>query len=235
MTLPSGATPRNRLLAALPQATLDSLGAHLDPVSLSPRQVLYEQNAPIEAVYFVEEGVISVLTAMANGAMGEVGMIGAEGMAGAPMLLGAGTSAQHVMVQIPGAALRIPAAPCRAAFGQQPAFHAVVLQFVDGFLNLGAQTAACNLHHSAEQRLARWLLMAWARSRAEIMPMTHEFLSAMLGVRRTGVTAIASRLQRAGVLDYHRGRVRIIDHAGLEAAACECYRIDSQRLARLLP
>jgi CRP-like cAMP-binding protein len=167
--------------------------------------------------------------------MGEVGMIGAEGMAGAPMLLGANTSAQHVIVQVPGTALRIAAAPCRVAFEQQPAFHAVVLRFVDAFLNLGAQTAACNLHHSAEQRLARWLLMAWERSRAETMPMTHEFLSAMLGVRRTGITAIASGLQRAGVIDYHRGRVRITDHAGLEAAACECYRIDRERIARLLP
>ncbi len=235
MTLSSGAIPQNRLLAALPQAALDNLGPHLDPVSLSPREVLYEQNAPIEVVYFLEEGVVSVLTVMANGAMGEVGMIGAEGMAGAPMLLGAGTSAQHVIVQIPGRALRIAAASCRAAFEQQPAFHAVVLRFVDAFLNLGSQTAACNLHHSAEQRLARWLLMAWQRSRAEMMPMTHEFLSAMLGVRRTGITAIASGLQRTGVIDYHRGRVRIIDRAGLEAAACECYRIDRDRIARLFP
>jgi CRP-like cAMP-binding protein len=113
MTLSSGGTPRNRLLAALPQAALDNLGPHLDPVSLSPRQVLYEQNAPIEVVYFVEEGVVSVLTVMANGAMGEVGMIGAEGMAGAPMLLGAGTSAQHVIVQIPGMALCNPEAARR--------------------------------------------------------------------------------------------------------------------------
>jgi CRP-like cAMP-binding protein len=235
MTLPSGSTPQNQLLAALPQAALDDLGPHLDPIALSPQQVLYEQNAPIEVIYFVEEGVLSVLTVMANGAMGEVGMIGAEGMAGAPILLGAGTSAQRVMVQIPGVALRIPAASCRAAFEQQSVFHAVVLRFVDAFLNLGAQTAACNLHHSAEQRLARWLLMTWERSRAEIMPMTHEFLSAMLGVRRTGITAIASGLQRAGVIDYHRGRVRIVDLAGLEAAACECYRIDRQRIARPRP
>jgi CRP-like cAMP-binding protein len=234
MTLASGSPLKNRLLAALPQTALDHLGPHLASVSLSPRQVLYKPNAPIELIYFPEQGVVSVLTVMSDGTMGEVGMIGTEGMAGAPLLLGTDISAQHVVVQVPGTALTIAAAPCRAAFAQQPAFHNVVLRFVDAFLNLGAQTAACNLHHTAEQRLARWLLMAWQRTRVETMPMTHEFLSAMLGVRRTGITAIAGGLQRAGLIHYHRGRVRITDHTGLEAAACECYRIDRERLARPL-
>jgi CRP-like cAMP-binding protein len=234
MTLPSGATLQNRLLATLPQEAFDHLKSHLEPVSLLPRQVLYEQSAPIDRVYFPEQGVLSVLAVMNNGAMGEVGMIGAEGMAGAPMLLGAPTSAQRVMVQVPGTALCITTPSCRSAFARQPAFHEVVLRFVDGFLNLGAQTAACNLHHSAEQRLARWLLMTWERTRAETMPITHEFLSAMLGVRRTGVTAIAVELQRAGFIDYHRGTLRITDHAGLAGAACECYRIDSERVERML-
>jgi CRP-like cAMP-binding protein len=234
MTLSSGVTPRNRLLATLPQQTFDHLGPHLEPVTLLPRQILYEQNAPIDLVYFPEQGVLSVLAVMTDGAMGEVGMIGAEGMAGAPMLLGAGTSAQRVMVQVPGTALRIGRASCRSAFAEQPAFHQVVLRFVDAFLNLGAQTAACNLHHSAEQRFARWLLMAWERTGAEAMPMTHEFLSAMLGIRRTGITAIASGMQRAGLIHYRRGTLRIIDHVGLAAAACECYLIDRERIARML-
>jgi CRP-like cAMP-binding protein len=235
MTIPSGGTLRNRLLGALPAEVFDDLAPLFAPVSLSLRQVLYETNAPIEFVYFPEQGVVSVLTVMTNGAMGEVGMIGAEGMAGAPALLGADTSAQHVIVQAPGTALCIAAAPCRAAFEQQPAFHALVLRFVDAFLNLGAQTAACNLHHSVEQRLARWLLMVWERTRTDTMPMTHEFLSAMLGVRRTGITTIAAGLQRAGIIRYHRGRVMITNRAGLEAAACECYRVDRERIARLLP
>ncbi len=137
--------------------------------------------------------MLSVLAVMANGAMGEVGMIGAEGMAGAPLLLGAANSAQRVIVQVPGTALSIAAAACRLTFEQQPAIHEIVLRFVDTFLDLGAQTAACNLHHSVEQRLARWLLMAWERTRADTMPMTHELLASMLGVRRTGVTANRSR------------------------------------------
>ena len=233
MTL-SGATTENRLLAALPQTELASVWPLLTPVPLSHRQVLYPKEAEIDPIYFIEQGVVSVLTVMANGTMGEVGMIGSEGMVGASLLLGATTSAQHVMVQIPGTALRIDANSCRDVFAQLRAFHARVLRFVDAFLNLGAQTAACNLHHSAEQRFARWLLMARQRIASDTMPMTHEFMSLMLGVRRTGVTAIASALQRAGLIEYHRGRVRITDHDGLQAAACECYEADRERVGRLL-
>jgi CRP-like cAMP-binding protein len=233
MTSPSGFSTNNRLLRALPQEDLHRLWPHLHPVPLSYKQVLYNRNGTIEPLYFVEQGVVSVLTVMTNGAMGEVGMIGLEGLVGAPALLGAATSAQHVIVQIPGTALRIDAAPCQAAFDRHSPFHAVVLRFIDAFLNLGAQTAACNLHHSAEQRFARWLLMARARIQSDTMPMTHEFLSSMLGMRRTGITAIAGALQRAGLIDYHRGRVNITNRNGLEAAACECYRIDRERMARL--
>ena len=138
------------------------------------------------------------------------------------------------MVQIPGIALRIDAASCRAAFDRRGSFHTVALRFVEAFLNLGAQTAACNLHHSAEQRFARWLLMMQDRVELPTMPMTHEFLSLMLGVRRTGVTAIARDLQRAGLIQYHRGKLLITDRDGLEASACECYRIDRKRVERLL-
>lgn len=229
----SSGIANNRLLSALPREDFEHLSPLLNPVTLLHKQILYEKGGAIEPVYFIEQGVVSVLTVMTNGAMGEVGMIGFEGMVGAPVLLGAGASAQQVIVQVPGTALRIDAASCKAAFDRQSAFHAIVLRFVDAFMNLGAQTAACNLHHTAEQRFARWLLMAWERTRADTMPMTHEFISAMLGVRRTGVTAIAGALQRAGLIRYHRGQVRITDRDGLAAAACECYRIDCERIGRL--
>ena len=187
----------------------------------------------MDQVYFVEQGVTSVLTVMATGAMSEVGMIGAEGVVGMSALLGAEASGQRVLVQVPGAALRMDASVCKAAFDRHPVFHRTVLRFVDAFLNLSAQTAACNLLHSAEQRCARWLLMASGRTRSDSLPMTHEFLSSMLGIRRTGVTAIAGALQRSGVIQYQRGRVRITDRPGLEAAACECYRLDRERIDRL--
>jgi len=197
---------------------------------MSYKEVLHEQNGLIEHVYFVEEGVASVLTVTANGATSEVGMIGTEGMVGVSALLGAKASAQHVIVQVPGIALRMDAALCKEAFDRRPGMHAAVLRFVDAFLNLSAQTAGCNLRHTAEQRCARWLLMASDRAQSNTIPMTHDFLSSMLGVRRTGVTAIARGFQQSGLIDYHRGRVRLVDRDGLEAAACECYSIDHVRL-----
>jgi CRP-like cAMP-binding protein len=225
--------PRNRILAALPRDDFDHLRPNLSLTPLQHKDVLHEQNAVIEHIYFIEEGVASVLTVTGNGTMSEVGMIGPEGVVGVSALLGAETSAQHVVVQVPGVALRIDASLCKAAFDHRPAIHALVLRFVDLFLNLSAQTAGCNLRHSAEQRCARWLLMTISRARSDVIPMTHDFLSSMLGIRRTGVTAIARGFQQSGLIEYSRGRVRVIDRSGLEAASCECYQADRERLNRL--
>jgi CRP-like cAMP-binding protein len=221
---------RNHLLSALPEEEFAAFRSNLTPVSLTHKQIIHERNTPIDHVYFIEHGVTSVLTVMSNGEMSEVGMIGTEGIVGISALLSAGASAQRTIVQVPGSALRMNAALCKASFDHRTAFHRTVLRFVDTFLSLSAQTAACNLLHSAEQRCARWLLMASARIRSDTMPMTHEFLSSMLGIRRTGVTAIAGALQRAGLIEYRRGRIRITDHDGLAGAACECYRSDRERI-----
>ena len=221
---------RNRLLAALPRQDQEQLWPDLHSVSWSIGQTLYEVGEPIEYVYFVEQGVASIVTIMSDGSTSEVGMIGSEGLVSVAALLGARTSAQHIVVQIPGSALRMNTALCKAAFEQRPAFRAIVHKFINSFLNLSAQTAACNRLHSVEQRCARWLLMACDRIQSDTMPLTHEFLASMLGARRTGVTAIARKFQRAGLIDYRHGRVTIIDHEGLEAAACECYAIDHARL-----
>jgi CRP-like cAMP-binding protein len=225
---------KNNLLAALSQGDLDRLSSDLCPVSLSLRQILYETGGPLEHVYFIEEGVASVLTTMANGATIEVGMIGAEGMAGLPALLGGEISAQHVVVQIPGNALRMNAALCKTAFEHSATIRATLLRFTEAILNLSAQTAACNRLHAIDQRCARWLLMAFDRTQSDVMPMTQEFLSSMLGVRRAGVTEAAGELQRSGLIRYQHGRITLIDREGLEASACECYRIDHERLLRLL-
>lgn len=221
---------RNRLLAALPRQDREQLWPDLHPVSWSIGQTLYEVGEPIEYVYFIEQGVASIVTIMADGSTSEVGMIGAEGLVGLAALLGATVSAQHVIVQIPGTALRMSSAPCKKAFDQSPTFRAIVHRFINSFLNLSTQTAACNRLHSVEQRCARWLLMAADRTQSDVMPVTHEFLASMLGARRTGVTGIARRLRRAGLIDYRHGRITIIDHDGLAAVACECYGIDHVRL-----
>jgi CRP-like cAMP-binding protein len=233
MTSMRDTNPKNRILSALTEDDFNHLRSNLCSVSLPHKGVLHEQNGLIEHVYFIEEGVASVLTVTGNGAMSEVGMIGTEGVVGVSALLGARTSAQHVIVQVPGVALRMDASRCKAAFDQRPEMQALVLRFVDAFINLSAQTAGCNLRHSAEQRCARWLLMASDRARSNTIPMTHNFLSSMLGIRRTGVTAIAGVFQQSGLIEYRRGLVRLIDRRGLEAAACECYRIDHERLNSL--
>jgi CRP-like cAMP-binding protein len=223
---------RNRLLAAVSQKDFDRFFARLQPVSLALRQVLYEVGGPLEHVYFIEQGVASVLTVMNNGSMIEVGMIGCEGIVGMAALFGAPFSAQHIVVQIPGTALRMTAVHCKEAFQRCEAVRAVILRFTENMLNLSAQTAACNRLHSIEQRCARWILMASDRLQPDIIPMTHEFMATMLGVNRPGVTLVAGEFQRSGLIKYHHGHITIIDRYGLEAAACECWLIDHEQLQR---
>lgn len=203
-------------------------------MSLSGRQVLYEAGAAIDHLYFIEQGVASVLTSMANGTTIEVGMIGIEGVAGLPALLGEEISAQQVIVQVPGSALRIDAAAGKLAIEESAFFRRLVLRCTTEFLNLSAQTAACNRLHTIEQRCARWLLMAYDRSQGDVIPMTHDFFASMLGVRRAGVTETVGELQRSGLIRNSRGQITIIDRNRLEATACECYRADHQRFMRLL-
>jgi CRP-like cAMP-binding protein len=224
----------NRLLAAFPSADIEQYFVNLTPISLSLRDVLVDAGAPIENVFFVEEGLACILTKMANGSTIEVGMIGYEGMVGVTALLGDTTSAHQIIVQIPGTALRMTASLCKAAFDESATVRAVIHRFMGVVLDQSAQTAACNRLHTMEQRLARWLLTASDRARSDIMPMTHDFLATMLGVRRTGVSEVASALQRSGLIQYRRGRVRITGRAALEATACECYGLDRDRFRQLL-
>jgi CRP-like cAMP-binding protein len=161
-------------------------------------------------------------------------MIGREGVIGVSALLGAAVSAQSLIIQIPGSGYRMSASRCKARFDQSAAFRAAVLRFAQAMLNMSAQTAACNRLHPVEQRCARWLLMAGDRIGSAPMPMTHEFLASMLGVRRAGVTTTAGDLQRSGLIRYHHGKLTITDREGLEAAACECYPIERDRLDGLL-
>src|SRR6266567_1811510 len=225
---------KNRILAAVPQEDLDRFFASLQPVSLPLKHMLYRIDAPLDFVYFIEEGVASILTSMTDGSTIEVGMVGSEGIVGVAALMGGEASAQQIVMQVPGAALNMPTAKCREAFDQSPAFRAAVLRYVSAFLDLGAQTAACNRLHSIEQRCARWFLMALDRLDGDVMPMTHEFLASMLGVRRAGITETTGELQRSGLIRNHRGEVNVVDRPGLEALACECYGLDHARLMRLL-
>jgi CRP-like cAMP-binding protein len=230
-TTPS--TQNNRLLAALPQEDLHRFFSDLHPVSFPLRHVLYEVGAPIKHVYFIEQGLSSILMSMSDGSTIEVGMVGMEGMVGDQVLLRGLTSNRQFIAQSPITALPMDATLCKAAFDQSAAVRRVMLRFTEGILDLASQTAACNRLHSIEQRCARWLLMWSDRTHSDSLPMTHEFLASMLGVRRVGVTTTLGELERSGLIDNGRGRVTITDRGGLEAAACECYGLDHSRLEKL--
>jgi CRP-like cAMP-binding protein len=215
---------RNRILGAMSQADTDSFFSDLHPVSWSLRQIVYEVGAPLEHVYFVERGIVSILTKLSTGEGIEAGMIGFEGVVGLAALFGDEMSGQQMIVQAPVIALRMDASRCIAAFNQSADVRTVILRYTGKLLSIAAQTTACNRVHSRKERSARWLLMMYDRLQSDDMPLTHDFLSSMLGVRRTRVTEAAGELQQAGLIRYARGMVTILDHPGLSAAACECYR-----------
>jgi CRP-like cAMP-binding protein len=189
---------KNRLLAAIPSEDFARFFSDLEPVLWPIKHVIREASRPVTHVYFIESGVASILTIMADGSSIEVGMTGPEGMVGIVSLLDPEAVASRVIVQVPGKAVRMPVARCKAVFDENAAVRAVMLRFAGSLIALSAQTAACNRLHSIEQRFARWLLMAHDRVKTDTIPMTHEFLASMLGVRRAGVTTIAGELQRSG-------------------------------------
>ena len=225
---------RNRLLAALPPGDFAALAPALEPVSLDYKQVLYEPGQAIRAVHFPEGGMVSMLATLEDGHTIEVGVVGREGLVGLPVVLGAERSTTEAMVQVPAAALRLPAAALRAVFDGSAAARAVLLRYVQAFHAQVAQTAACNVRHTIDARFARWLLMLHDRAEADEFPVTHEFVSIMLGAGRPSVSVAAAVLQRAGVIRYAHGRVAVLDRAGLEAASCECYGVVREQFDTLL-
>jgi CRP-like cAMP-binding protein len=222
----------NRLLAALAPKDLDALRAQLEPVPLPHKQTLSYPGAPIEHVYFVEEGMVSLVQPL-QGGMIEVGMIGKEGFLGVPVLLGADTSPLEAMVQIPGSALRVEASAFREEAGRSTALSGLLLCYAQALQVQVSVSAACNGRHALAERLARWLLTARDRAPSDELPLGHEFLSMMLGVRRAGVTVALGTLRSAGLIRNTHGRVTIIDRYGLKAASCECYRIVRSEYERL--
>lgn len=226
--------PRNRILSALSIAELDLLLPYMQHVELKQHQVICDVGQEIKYTYFIEDGVASVLTLMHDGNSVECGMIGFEGMTPISMLLDHNISEQHTVIQLPGSALRISVEHCQAAFEKNDFIRNAILKFANSFLHLSAQTAACNRLHSVEKRLARWLLLSSDRFQSNFLPLTQEYLSIMLGVRRVGVTEAAGNLQRLGLIQYNNGQITVIDRTGLEKATCECYVVDKKRFNRPL-
>jgi CRP-like cAMP-binding protein len=225
---------RNGLLAALSPEDWARLEPHLEAVELPFDQTIHAAGGPIDAAFFVETGMVSMLVTLEDGDQIEAGIVGPEGMVGLPLVLGDSRSLTDARVQMEGTALRIGASPFHAEMERSSALRRQLLHYALAFQAQVTLTAACNARHPIEFRLARWLLIAHDRAGADEFPMTHEFISMMLGVRRPGVTVAAGMLQRAGLIHYSRGRMSIIDRPGLEAASCECYDTVRHEFARLL-
>ena len=224
----------NRLLGLLPPTDYQRLRPHLRPIALKYRQSLYRANKAIGYVYFIETGVGSLVNTMANGQASEVGTIGNEGVVGLPLVLGDDRTPTSVYIQVPGAGLRMPATLFNKELARSASMRAVMLHYAHAFFNQVAQSAACNQFHSLEQRCCRWLLMTHDRMQSNEFLLTQEFLAMMLGVQRTGVTAAAGALQRAGLIRYARGIVTILDRRSLMRRACECYGVSKREFDRLL-
>jgi CRP-like cAMP-binding protein len=215
----------NRLLAVLPRPDYEKLLPYLEPVDLPFGEVLYQRNARIRHVYFPTGCLISLLTAVDSHRTVEVGLVGAEGMIGIPVMLGITASPFRAVVQGSGTALRIKATDLRRQFGKNVGLQRELLRFTHRLMIQVAQTAACNRFHVVTQRMARWLLMTRDRVNSSEFRITQEFLALMLGVRRVGVTVAASSLQERKLIGYSRGTLNILDPKGLAAAACPCYKI----------
>jgi CRP-like cAMP-binding protein len=215
----------NRVLASIPQAEYKRLQDLLEPVELKFGQVLYEPGKAIRHVYFPVDCLISLLTAVDKRRTLEVGMVGNEGMAGMPFILGMGVSGVRAIVQGGGTALRMAAAPFRVEFDRNRPLQEALFRYTYALMAQVSQTAACNRFHDAEARLSRWLLMTRDRVGSDDFLLTHEFLAHMLGLRREGVTEAASALKSRKVISYTRGKMQILDLRGLKASSCSCYGI----------
>ncbi|MBD6619757.1 Crp/Fnr family transcriptional regulator [Komarekiella sp. 'clone 1'] len=224
---------QNLLLAKLPPDELERLHPHLEIVSLSLGQVIIEPNEPILYVYFPVNSLLSMVTVMEDGSTVESGCIGHEGMGGVPILLDANTTPMQTLAQIPGQAVRVKATILKEAFDRGGVLQKLLHRYIHTIIVLGSQSAACNRIHYVEARLCRWLLMSSDGVGSDSLPLTQEFLSTMLGVRRSGVSETASKLQSRGLIRYQRGQIQIVDRKSLETAACECYGIVRAEYKRL--
>lgn len=227
--------PENRILQALTPDELARLRPRLVPVELKQHEVLYETGAPLEHVYFPQRGLVSVLNIGESGEAIETGIVSNEGVVGGLALIDARRSNAHVTVQIPGQALRLPVAGFIEACNAVPHLRRLVNAHIQFLLFQAQQNTACHALHTVEGRLCRWLLQAQDVTHSDILDLTQEFLSHMLGVQRTSVSMIAHTLQHAGFIRYRRGRIEVIDRLGLEEASCECYSLIKQEADRRLP
>ncbi|UEM22772.1 Crp/Fnr family transcriptional regulator [Skermanella mucosa] len=225
---------RNYILKLLTPDEEALVRPHLEAVPLPHKLTVVHPDEVITHVFFIERGCASLINILPDGSAVEVGTIGNEGMVGTPVLMESDRMPMQCDIQIPGDGWRMPAQALRTALRRSDTLRAKLLRFAQGHFNQVGQTAACNRLHTIDERCARWLLMTRDRV-GDDFPLTQEYLAIMLGVRRAGVTVTANLLQKAGFIRYTRGHITILDPAGLEDVACDCYRIIRDDFQRLGP
>jgi CRP-like cAMP-binding protein len=224
----------NQILAALPRQEYERILPHLEHVTFSLGESIYESGKHMKHIYFPTTSIVSLLYTMENGASAEIGVVGNEGVVGIALFMGGDTAPNRAIVQSAGDALKMKAAALRNEFIRAGMFQLLLLRYTQALITQISQTAVCNRLHTIEQQLARWLLLSHDRLQSDELKMTQELIANMLGVRRAGVTYAAGRLQAEGLIEYTRGRIMILNRVGLEATVCECYQVVKDEYDRLL-
>jgi len=233
--MPTAADPKqNHLLAALPEPEWLRWEPQLESVTLPLGMVLYESGGVQSHVYFPTTAIVSLLYVMENGASAEIAVVGNEGVIGISLFMGGESTTSRAVVQSAGRAFRLAASTVKDEFKRAPVLH-LLLRYTQALITQMAQTAVCNRHHTLDQQLCRWLLLSLDRLNGNELVMTQELIANMLGVRREGVTESALKLQKAGLIRYARGRIEVLDRAGVEQRSCECYAVVKKEYDRLLP
>jgi CRP-like cAMP-binding protein len=225
---------QNRLLAALRAPEFERVNDALEEVELKLGASIYESGVEIRHLHFPAEGIVSMLQVMEDGSSAEIAVVGNEGVVGIAMFMGGGgITPSRAIVQSAGRGYRLPGEVLHREFARGGSLQHLLLRYTQALLVQMSQTAVCNRHHSVEQQLCRWLLMSLDRVSTSELVMTQEMIANMLGVRREGVTEAAGRLQRAKMIRYARGRIRVLDRAKLERTVCECYGVVKAEYDRL--
>lgn len=215
----------NVILSSLPAGEFAELAPHLERMRFEAGGTLYEVEDAAGRVYFIESGLLSLISILEDGTYIEVAALGREGLAGMLMLLGAEAAVHTALAQMGGEALCMRTERARECFRRLPAFQSKVLGYARMLMRHVTQVAACNTLHTVEERLARWLLMCRRRAGSDTLPLTQEVLSHMLGVRRSGVTVAVGILQQAGFVTHSRGQIVVTDQEGLRGVSCECINV----------
>jgi CRP-like cAMP-binding protein len=226
---PTGKRPphpaQNHLLGALSPDVQGRLFPHLELTELSLRALMYEAGQPMRHVYFPTDSIISMQYLMENGASTAISVVGNEGLLGITLYMGGESTPSRSVVQSAGFAYRLPRARVKEEFDRHGELLLLMLRYTQALIAQVAQTAVCNRHHTIDQQLCRWLLLSMDRLSGNNLTMTQEFIANMLGVRRSGVTQAASKLEHSGVISYQRGLITVLDRRRLESLSCECYRV----------